>query len=114
MFRLLVFGVGLLACGGASEGGAADVSCEDASDARSRDVCLYEALLEISPSDSQKVVEVSGRIQDPVIQSAGVLEWIAKHNKAVPLEEGTKLCQQLKNWERTACERRLYAAHLQR
>ena len=113
MIRLLVFGVGLLACRGASEEDVAS-SCGQIADARSKDVCLYEQLLEITPDASQSVVEISSQIQDPVIQSAGVLEWIAKHNKAVPLEEGTKLCQQLKNWERTACERRLYAAHLQR
>lgn len=113
MTRLLVFGVGLLACGGSSEGGAAE-SCAQIADSRAKDVCFYEQLLEISPEESQRVVDISQKIQDPVIQSAGVLEWIAKHNKAVPLEEGTMLCQQLKNWERTACERRLYAAHLQR
>ena len=114
MIRLLVFGAGWIACGSGPDGASGDSSCAGIAETREKDVCLYEQLLEISPQESQRVVDIAQRIQDPVIQSAGVLEWIAMHNKAVPLEEGTKLCQQLKNWERTACERRLYAAHLQR
>ena len=74
MIRLLVFGACLLACGSGPGGEANDSSCTEIAETRERDVCLYEQLLEISPQNSQRVVETTQKIQDPVIQSAGVLE----------------------------------------
>ena len=109
-----IFG-GLLVsgCGSSGEGGSTS-SCAQIEGQRERDVCFYEQLVAAAADQSQIAIAAAQSINDPVIKSAGVLDWIRAHNRAVSVEDGQRLCDQLENWERTACERRLYAAHLQR
>ena len=89
-------------------------SCGQIEDQRKRDVCFYDQLVAAAADQSEVAIAAAHSINDPVIKSAGVVDWIRAHNRAVSVEDGQKLCDQLENWERTACERRLYAAHLQR
>jgi len=104
---LAIFGT--IACGGTPS-----EPCVDETEQRLRDVCYYDLLVAVPAETPEAAFEAAQSIVDPVIKSAGVLEWIRKHNRSVAVEQGQKLCDQLQNWERTACERRLYAAHLQR
>lgn len=108
MMGLAIFGT--IACGGTPS----SKPCVDVTEQRPRDVCYYDLLVAVPAEAPEEAVLTAQSIVDPVIKSAGVLEWIRRHNRSVAVEGGQKLCDQLQNWERTACERRLYAAHLQR
>jgi len=76
--------------------------------------CYFDLLSKEEVGGLEGALEAAAAIEDSVIKSAGVLEWIAQNNRKVSPEEGQRLCDVLVNWEKTQCERRLYAAHLQR
>ena len=81
---------------------------------REMDSCYYDALLSTEPAAIDQALNHGQSIKDPVIQGAAVLKWVQTHNRQIQADQGRKLCRLLIDRERTACERRLYAAHLQR
>jgi hypothetical protein len=103
---LIALGV-TVACSKGSE-------CANKTTQREQDVCHFERLSTKGEYGLDEALEVAALIDDAVIKSAGVLEWIAKNNREVSPQQGQRLCDVLVNWEKTQCERRLYAAHLQR
>ncbi len=105
----------ILGCGGGdSTQTEASASCADRPTIREKDVCYLDRLKATPPSDTESASQAVQSISDPMIKSAGVLEWVAKHNREIEVQAGVALCGLLSNWEKTQCERRLYAAHLQR
>jgi len=98
----------------ACSGGSAGSDCEKKASQREQDVCYFDLLSKEEVDGLEGALEAAAAIEDSVIKSAGVLEWIAQNNRKVSPEEGQRLCDVLVNWEKTQCERRLYAAHLRR
>jgi hypothetical protein len=110
--------VGLLlicGCRSASEPAVAvGQGCAEGASQRQVDTCFYEALLATDPADPVGALARAKQISDPIIQGAAILKWVQTHNRQIQADEGRKLCRLLGDRERTACERRLYSAHLQR
>ena len=110
MMKRLLFLIALGVVAACSKG----AECENKTTQREKDVCQFERLSEKGVVGLEEALSVAAGIDDAVIKSAGVLEWIAKNNREVSPQQGQRLCDLLVNWEKTQCERRLYAAHLQR
>jgi hypothetical protein len=89
-------------------------SCDSRATQREADTCFYDALLATDPLTPAKALASAQQITDPIIQGAAILKWVQEHNRQIEPQEGRKLCRLLGDRERTACERRLYSAHLQR
>jgi hypothetical protein len=114
---LSVFLLPLWACTGPENSGdpaSAQSACASRSTQREVDLCFFDALLATSPAAGGEALEHALNMKDPVIRGAAILKWVQTHNRQIPAEEGGKLCRLLQSTERTACERRLYSAHLQR
>jgi len=88
--------------------------CAESATIRQADTCHYDALLATDPADPAAALMHAQQIGDPIIQGAAILKWVQIHNRQIQADEGRKLCRLLGDRERTACERRLYSAHLQR
>ncbi len=110
------FGVFLIcSCGSHSVPDAAEsLACAESATIRQADTCHYDALLATDPTDPAMALMHAQQIGDPIIQGAAILKWVQVHNRQIQADEGRKLCRLLGDRERTACERRLYSAHLQR
>jgi hypothetical protein len=105
----------LCACGKAQETKIeSPPSCDSRATQREADICFYDALLATDPLTPAKALGFAQNISDPIIQGAAILKWVQEHNRQIQPQEGRKLCRLLGDRERTACERRLYSAHLQR
>jgi len=105
----------VVACSGQVDAPVAPgAECGMKSTQREVDTCYYEALLATAPASTTQAFNHAQSISDPVIQGAAILKWVQSHNRQIQADEGRKLCRLLGDRERTACERRLYSAHLQR
>jgi hypothetical protein len=89
-------------------------ACAESATSRLADICHYDALLATDPADPAAALNHAQEIGDPIIRGAAILKWVQVHNRQIQADEGRKLCRLLGDRERTACERRLYSAHLQR
>ena len=81
---------------------------------KERNVCLHDALLNQPPANTEQAYKIAGEIGDQVIRGAAILKWVQTHNRKIEPAAGKKLCDLLKDREKTSCVRKLYAAHLQR
>ena len=106
--------IGLLACGSSKDSVDQTATCADLGSQKERNVCWHDALLRQNPSDSAQAYKIAGQIGDQVIRGAAISKWVQTHNRKIEPAEGKKLCDLLKDREKTSCVRKLYAAHLQR
>ena len=129
-FAGIVMLIGLLACGSSKDSGdqAAAGSegvqssaqnsgvkkCAALGSQKERNVCWHDTLLLQNPSNTAQAYKIAGEIGDQVIRGAAILKWVQTHNRKIEPAEGKKLCDLLKDREKTSCVRKLYAAHLQR
>jgi hypothetical protein len=115
MKAILIMCLALFACGNAQEVKIeSPPSCDSRATQREADTCFYDALLATDPLNPSKALVFAQKISDPIIQGAAILKWVQEHNRQIQPKEGRELCRLLGDRERTACERRLYSAHLQR
>ena len=109
-WRLALVGVAGIAAGSAYvRYGASAVDC-DASP-RARDLCRYDEAVAMPPSDPAAVQARVRGIEDPIIRSAAVQMWVARHPLADP-QAGLLLCDLLDTTEAGFCRRRVTAPHL--
>ena len=101
----------LFSCGGAPP---APPACDTSTPGPALDSCLHRTIVESPPSEIEAVTAAVRQIQDPIVRGAAIFRWVEENNREIPQEQGLALCAMLPSMEKTACERRLYSAHLQR
>lgn len=94
--------------------GCGPTPCERLAEAPERDSCFHAEILTLPTSAVGKVTETASRIQDPVVRNATVLTWARDHRDGVDPTGARALCALLPAEEGRLCERRLFAAHLDR
>jgi hypothetical protein len=94
--------------------GCAEPSC-DAAVGSELDACLH---LQVSAAPAglpaSDLLRISGRIQDRLVRDATVMLWVRNHRGGVTRQERDQICGLFEGLERSACQRRLDTAHLQR
>jgi hypothetical protein len=73
-----------------------------------------EQVLAISPKEVEHVVAVLKQMPDPVERGVAAELWVRQNRGHVDPVQGVKVCRTLDQGASRLCERRLYAAHLQR
>ena len=89
--------------------------CADLASSEAQDTCRHNALIALPPTQAEQALTLAAAITDPIIRGAGIIHWVETHKSAIDEATGFGLCALLPmNTERSACERRFSAAHLQR
>lgn len=91
-----------------------EAACAAMVSQKERNICLHDTLLRQPPANTAQAYQIARQIRDQVIRGAAILKWVQTHNRKIEPDEGKKLCDLLKDREKTSCVRKLYAAHLQR
>ncbi|HJN77121.1 MAG TPA: hypothetical protein QGF58_24570 [Myxococcota bacterium] len=74
------------------------------------DRCLLEAIR--AETTVEKVEELAGDIQDPLIRGLAVSEWVELHAGELTNEEALRLCEHLSGVDRGMCMRPYTTPHL--
>lgn len=91
-----------------------DPGCDDIAPGQRRDMCLLNRVLGISATDLQHFVEQTQTIDDPLVRSAAVMDWVARNGASLTPDAAARVCQILPPGEQLTCIRRATAVHLRR
>jgi len=79
-----------------------------------RDVCYSKELKELPSGQVDQVIDLAGKVLDPMVRGEAVSTWVTKNGNGIPPEKGQKLCAMLEDRDGAHCLRRLSSPHLQR
>lgn len=85
--------------------------CDGESDAAARDLCRFRLVVEAT--DPATAYAELTKVEDPIVRSAGVFEWLRAHPQA-ERNGALKLCTTLSSNEARTCDRRVSSEHLHR
>ena len=101
----------LLAC---SSSDVSNGDCSSLSDIMEKDTCYHNQIVSTPASGIETVIQLGGKMIDPMVRGAAVAEWIKQNNNQINQQKGQELCALLDGRDRSYCMRRLSSPHLRR